>query len=154
MCLSLAGTLAGDILRAAKPEYRKLRNLLLGGVAALIISFIWQLHFPINKHLWTSSFILLTTGMSFFALALFYWIIDILAFNKWSFFFYVIGLNSLTVYLAYRFINFTYSSRLLFSGIYAPASERFYPAFEAFGALILIWLFLYFLYRKKIFIKI
>lgn len=154
MCLSIAGTLAGDILRAGKPEYTKLRNLLLCGITALIISFIWQLHFPINKHLWTSSFILLTTGMAFFALALFYWIIDVMQFKKWSFFFYVIGLNSLTVYLAYRFIDFTYSSRLLFSGIYAPAPEPIHPALEAIGALILIWTFLYFLYRKKIFIKI
>jgi predicted acyltransferase len=74
--------------------------------------------------------------------------------KRWSFFFYVIGLNSLTVYLAYRFIDFTYSSRLLFSGIYAPAPERFHKALEALGALVLVWLFLYFLYRKKIFIKI
>ena len=66
----------------------------------------------------------------------------------------VIGMNSLTVYLANRFVDFNFSSRLLFSGIYAPAPERFHKAFEALGALALVWSLLYFLYRKKIFIKV
>jgi predicted acyltransferase len=118
------------------------------------LGLLWSLHFPINKHLWTSSFILLTGGMAFLVLSLFYFIIDVLGYKKWAFFFYVIGLNSLTVYLAYRFIDFAKSSQMLFSGIYAPVREEFHPALEAFGALILVWGLLYFLYRKKIFIKI
>ncbi|HEX8278498.1 MAG TPA: DUF5009 domain-containing protein, partial [Segetibacter sp.] len=154
LCLCVLGSLAGDILRSDKKDNKKIQALVLLGISALGLSFLWQLHFPINKHLWTSSFILLTAGMSFISLCLFYWLIDVMHLKRWSFFFYVIGLNSLTVYLAYRFIDFTYSSRLLFSGIYAPAPERFHKALEALGALVLVWLFLYFLYRKKIFIKI
>ena len=154
LCLCVLGSLAGDILRSDKKDNKKIQALVLLGISGLALSFLWQLHFPINKHLWTSSFILLTAGMSFLSLCLFYWLIDVMHLKRWSFFFYVIGLNSLTVYLAYRFIDFTYSSRLLFSGIYAPAPERFHKALEALGALVLVWLFLYFLYRKKIFIKI
>ena len=154
LCLCVLGTLAGDILRSDKKEYKKLQLLGIAGASGITLGLLWSLHFPINKHLWTSSFILLTGGMAFLAIALFYFVIDVLGYKKWAFFFYVIGLNSLTVYLAYRFIDFAYSSRMLFSGIYAPAPERLHPAFEAFGALILVWSFLYFLYLKKIFIKI
>jgi predicted acyltransferase len=154
MCLCIMGSLAGDILRSARSDAGKIRWLVISGIGAMIAGLIWSLHFPINKHLWTSSFILLTGGMSFLALTLFYFLIDVMHLNKWFFFFYVIGLNSLTVYLAYRFIDFAYTSRMLFSGIYQPLPERFHPALEAVGALILVWSFLYFLYRKKIFIKI
>lgn len=153
-CLCILGSLAGDILQKERKDSKKLRLLVLAGLATMGLGLLWGLHFPINKHLWTSSFILLTSGMAFLSLAFFYLLIDVMQYKKWAFFFYVIGLNSLTVYLAYRFIDFSYSSRLLFSGIYAPAPERLHKALEALGALILVWTFLYFLYRKKIFIKI
>jgi len=154
LCLCVLGSIAGDVLRSDKLEYKKLQILALAGITGIALGLLWSLHFPINKHLWTSSFILLTGGMAFIILGLFYFVIDIKKFQKWSFFFYVIGLNSLTVYLAYRFIDFAYSSRLLFSGIYAPTPEPLHKAFEALGALVLVWSFLYFLYRKKIFVKI
>jgi predicted acyltransferase len=154
LCLCVLGSLAGDILRSDRNEYKKLQVLGLAGIATISLGLLWSLHFPINKHLWTSSFILLTGGMAFIVLGLFYFVIDVLQYKKWAFFFYVIGLNSLTVYLAYRFIDFAKSSGMLFSGLYAPAPERLHPAFEALGALILVWALLYFLYRKKIFIKI
>lgn len=154
LCLTVLGAFAGDILRSGQKDHRKLQLLLLAGLAGIAAGLGWDLHFPINKHLWSSSFILLTGGMAFLFLALFYWVIDVLKFQKWAFFFRVIGLNSLTIYLAYRFINFNYSSRLLFSGLYAPAPEPWHEVFEALGALGLVWLFLYFLYRQKLFLKV
>jgi len=154
MCLCIMGSLAGDILRSASTAAKKMLLLVICGVGAIIAGLIWSLHFPINKHLWTSSFILLTGGISFLVLTLFYFLIDVMRLAKGFFFFYVIGMNSLTVYLAYRFIDFAESSHLLFSGIYQPLPERFHPAMEALGALVLVWSFLYFLYRKNIFIKI
>ncbi|MEO8583666.1 MAG: DUF5009 domain-containing protein, partial [Flavitalea sp.] len=154
ICLCILGSLAGDILRSARTELKKIQWLVISGIGVMAIGLLWSLHFPINKHLWTSSFILLTGGMSFLVLTLFYFLVDVLHFNKWFFFFYVVGMNSLTVYLAYRFIDFAHSSQLLFSGLYQPLPEKYHPALEAFGALILVWSFLYFLYRKKIFIKI
>jgi predicted acyltransferase len=92
--------------------------------------------------------------MAFVAMALFFAIIDILQIKKWSFFFVVIGMNSLTIYMVYRFVNFRHTSRLLFEGLYVPLDEKWHSVFESFGALALVWFFLYFLYRKKIFFKI
>lgn len=154
LCLTVLGAMAGDILRTGWRDSRKLQFLLLAGIVGIGLGLLWGLHFPINKHLWTSSFILLTGGMAFLFLALFYLLIDVMKYQKWAFFFKVIGLNSLTIYLAYRFIDFYHSSRLLFSGLYAPTPEPWHEVFEALGALGLVWLFLYFLYRKKLFIKV
>jgi predicted acyltransferase len=154
LCLCVLGSMAGDILRTVRTNQKKLGSLALAGVVTLALGLLWGLHFPINKHLWTSSFILLTGGMSFLILAIFYYLIDVLQFKKAFFFFYVIGLNSLTVYLGYRFIDFNHTSQLLFSGLYAPLPSRLYPSLESLGAVIIIWLLLYFLYKKKIFLKI
>lgn len=154
LCLTVLGAMAGDILRANYKENRKIQILLLAGVTGISLGLVWDLHFPINKHLWSSSFICLTAGMAFIFLAAFYYIIDVLAWQKWAFFFRVIGLNSITVYLAYRFIDFAHTSQLLFGGLYAPAPEPWQEVFQAFGALLLVWLFLYFLYRQKIFLKV
>ena len=155
LCLTVLGSLAGDLLRRAHDdEYKKLRNLVIGGLICLAIAAVWSLHFPINKHLWTSSFIMLTGGMAFITFALFYWVIDILNIRRWTFFFMVIGLNSLTIYLAYRLINFGYTSRLLFEGLYINTAEKWHPVFQSLGALALVWVFLYVLYRLKIFVKV
>ncbi|HEX5023661.1 MAG TPA: DUF5009 domain-containing protein, partial [Agriterribacter sp.] len=85
---------------------------------------------------------------------LFYWIIDVKGYTKWAFFFKVIGMNSLAIYLAYQFIDFNYSSERIFKSVYMYAPEKWQEVFQALGATILVWLFLYFLYKKKIFIKI
>jgi predicted acyltransferase len=154
LCLAVLGSLAGDILRTSWKDSKKLSFLTLAGIAGISIGLIWSLHFPINKHLWTSSFILLTSGMGFVFLGLFYFIIDVLKYHKWAFFFQVIGMNSLTIYLAYHFIDFAHTSRILFAGLYAPVPEQFHDALEALGGLALVWSMMYFLYRKKIFIKI
>lgn len=155
LCLTIFGSLAGDMLRRADAsEYKKLGHLAIAGVVCLAIAGIWSLHFPINKHLWTSSFIMLTAGMAFLTFGLFYWVIDILKVRGWTFFFVVIGMNSLTIYLAYRLIDFGYTSRLLFEGLYIGTAEKWHPVFQSLGALALVWVFLYVLYRLKIFLKV
>ena len=155
ICLVILGAFSGEILKNANlPDKQKLKQLLLTGLVCIVIALVWGLHFPIFKRLWTSSFILLTGGMSLLFLGMFYWVIDILKFQKWSFFLVVVGMNSLTIYLIYRFVNFRYTSKMLFEGLYSPLDEKWYPVAESLGALLLVWLFLYFLYRKKIFFKV
>lgn len=154
LCLCVLGSIAGNILQSDKNDSKKIQLLIFAGVVGIGLGLLWGLHFPINKHLWSSSFILLTGGIAFLCLTLFYFLIDVMKYKKWTFFFQVIGLNSLTTYFVYHFIDFYYSSRLLFSGIYAPTPEAWHEVFEAIGAVILLWALLYFLYRKKIFLKI
>lgn len=155
ICLTILGAHAGEILKKAKAsDIQKLKELVVTGLIFIGIALIWNLHFPIFKRMWTSSFIMLTSGLAFLSLGLFYLIIDILKFQKWAFFFVVVGMNSLTIYMIYRFVNFRHTSRLLFEGLYKPLGENWMPVMESLGALALVWLFLYFLYRKKIFFKV
>lgn len=154
ICLTLFGTVAGDILLRQDNANPKLGKLFAFGVAGIVVGLAWNFVFPINKHLWSSSFIMLTSGMAFVMLALFYWIVDVKGYQKWSFFFRVIGLNSLVIYLAVRFVDFNESSRLLFAGIYKHAPENWHEVYNTLGGFVLVWLFLYFLYRQKIFVKV
>ena len=155
ICLTILGAHAGEILKKVVfSESQKLKELVVTGVICIGIALIWNLHFPIFKRMWTSSFIMLTSGLAFLSMGLFYLIIDILKFQKWAFFFVVVGMNSLTIYMIYRFVNFRYTSRLLFEGFYKPLGENWMPVMESLGALGLVWLLLYFLYRKKIFFKV
>ena len=153
LCLTVFGAWAGEILQDSKQLNKTLRLIALG-LIGLAIGLLWGLIFPINKHLWTSSFILLTTGMAFILLAGFYWLIDVKGYAKWAFFFKVIGMNSLLIYFVYRFINFYYTSELVFGGIYTISAEPWHEVFQAVGALTLVWTFLYLMYRNKIFLKV
>ncbi|GAB3166204.1 acyltransferase family protein [Telluribacter humicola] len=153
-CLTILGSVAGDSLRMGTGSTTILKRLVLFGVGGVALGLLWNLHLPINKHLWSSSFILLTGGMAFLFLAAFYWVIDVQGYTRWAFFFRVIGMNSLAIYLAYRFIDFGKSSSLLFEGLYKHLAEPWHEVANALGALALVWLFLYFLYRSKIFVKV
>ncbi|TLU98716.1 acyltransferase family protein [Dyadobacter luticola] len=154
ICLTLFGTLAGDLLQKPISPEKKSGQMLLLGVAGIAAGILWNFIFPINKHLWSSSFIMLTGGMAFTLLTIFYFIIDVKGYQRWSFFFRVIGMNSLVIYLAVRFIDFNHSSELLFEGFYKYAPEKWHEVFNALGGFVLVWLFLYVLYRNKIFVKV
>ncbi len=155
LCLAVMGSLAGDLFRDKTiANLVKLRRLATWGTVCLVIGLLWGLHFPINKHLWTSSFIMLTGGMALLLLALLYWVIDILGYRKWTFIFTVVGMNSLTIYMAYRFIDFGFTSRLLFEGLYKYSPKPWHEVYQALGGLVLVWVMLYVLYRLKVFIKV
>ena len=154
-CLTIFGLIAGDTLRSSVTgEYSKVLKLTVMGILGVLLGLIWGTFFPINKHMWSSSFILLTGGMAFLFMAFFYWIIDVLGYKKWAFFFKVIGVNSLVIYLGTSLISFRYSSERLFKGFYMYAPEEWHAFYQSLGTVALVWLFLYFLYRNKIFVKI
>ena len=153
--LVIMGTLAGGLLRNQELDpLKKGLYLVGGGFGLIVLALIWHLHFPISKFLWSSSFISLTSGMALISLAVFYIVIDVWQIKKWSYFFVVVGLNSITIYLAVKFIDFPEIFTLLFAGIIDALPAPFQPAFTAAGGLIIVWLFLYFLYRKKLFFKV
>ena len=88
--------------------------------------------------------------MAFLVMALFHAVIDVWKSRKWAFLFQVIGLNSLTVFLAYRFIDFYHTSRLMFSSVYAPLPAGWQTVFDEIGAAALVWILPYILYKVRI----
>src|SRR5690625_6762579 len=92
-------------------------------------------------------------GISFLFMALFYGIIDVLDFKKWAFPFKIIGLNSIFIYMASGLIDFGYTSRYLLNGFIQMAGEDGQKFITQMGILLLEFGLLYFMYKKRIFIK-
>lgn len=154
---AMLGMFTGEFVRI--PEERisgrkKTAYMLAATVAMLAAGLIWSLDFPINKSLWSSSFVLVVGAYSLGMFAAFYYIIDVKGWKKWAFFFKVIGLNSITIYMVQRFINFDHVSRFFLGGIAGICPEGWGNVIIYAGYVAGCWLFLYFLYRKKIFLKI
>jgi predicted acyltransferase len=133
---------------------RKAAWLAGAGIAALAAGALWGLVFPINKNLWTSSFVLYAGGWSLLLLALFYLVIDVWQYTRWTFFFVVIGMNSILIYMAARFISFRYTTDFLFEGLLAPLDDPLRLLLWWTGFVAVKWAFLYFLYRQKVFLRV
>jgi predicted acyltransferase len=95
----VAGYFAGKFLFENGKTYETLSKLLLAGAALLAAAYCWDLVFPINKKLWTSSFVLLTVGIDCLILASIIYVVDFLKKTRWTVFFEVFGRNPLFIYL-------------------------------------------------------
>jgi predicted acyltransferase len=150
---ALIGVLAGQWLRSSSPPSRKTLGLAGAGVACLALGELWGLRFPIIKNLWTSSYVLVAAGWSCLLLGLFYGIIDGLKWQRWAFPFVVIGVNAITIYVGQRFIAFPQLTGIILGGTIRQAGDCG-PIVREVGILLLEWLFLYWLYRQRLFLRV
>ena len=149
----LLGVLAGQMLMSGHAPMNKVYRLLVAGVVSLAGGLVWSLSFPVIKLMWTSSYVMISGGVSYIALALFYWIIDVLGYKRWAFGFMVIGMNSIAVYVATEIFDFRLVGNI-FVGNLLPLVGRWAELVEAGAAFGVVWLILYWMYCKKEFIKI
>jgi predicted acyltransferase len=151
----LLGIFAGKLLKEEnKTAIQKAQKIAIFGITFIILAQIWNLWFPINKNLWTSSFVLMTGGCSLLLLALFYFVIDVKGYQKWAFIFSIIGMNSILIYLSDAFINWDFTSIAVFDWLGKLLGEHYYEVVIMFGILALKWLLLWYLYQKKVFLKV
>ena len=154
---ALLGMFTGEFIMSKYLKDNPLRKVLymiLAGIGFIIIGLVWNMVFPINKNLWSSSFVCFVGGLSILLFSIFYLIIDVWNIKKWSFFFVVIGMNSITIYLANNIINFRPASKFLFGGLKDLFPAEWAPLIASVALVVTGWLFLYFLYKKKIFLKV
>ncbi len=152
LATTLMGVLAGYWMRSHRSDIDKVKGLVIAGVITLILGWLWGKSFFISRNVWTSSFVLYSGGMSLLFLAAFYWIIDIKGYKKWTFFFVVIGMNAITIWVGQRLIDFEFTANTIFLG-FSKYLGVFHLIFMALTIVMLKWLFLWFLYRKNIFLK-
>jgi predicted acyltransferase len=126
----------------------------LAGIISLALAQLWNLDFPINKNLWTSSFVLEVGGWSLLLLSLFYYVIDVLGYKKWAFYFKVIGMNSILIYMSGQFINWEYSTKAFFGWLGQLVMDPYKLVVMAICYVMVKWAFLYFMYRQKIFLRV
>jgi predicted acyltransferase len=97
---TLLGIFTGEWLRSERTPGAKVRGLLAGGVAGVGMGLLWGLSFPINKPLWTSSYVLFTAGAALALLAFFYWVMEVRTLQAWARPFVVYGMNAIAVFVA------------------------------------------------------
>lgn len=154
---AMLGMFTGEYIKTQKKgltETRKVLDLVVAGIILLVVGLLWAQVFPINKKLWSSSFVCVVGAYSVLMFALFYYIIDVRGWKRWTLFFKVIGLNSITIYLAQKFISFSYTNGKVFGGLVNVMPENMQPFVESLGYVALCWIFLYILYRQRIFLKV
>ena len=149
----LLGVLAGELLRSSRPDRTKAAALVGGGVALFLLGLLWSVWFPIIKLLWNGPFVLAGGGLSAILLGLFYGVIDVLGWRKWAFGFIVIGMNSIAVYMATMLFDFRRVGNI-FVGALLKWLGDWAGFVEAAAAFTVVWLILYWMYRKKTFLKV
>ena len=151
---TLLGVITGNFLKKHPiSPIRKVCWFTITGAVLILLGLLWNLDFPINKNLWSSSFTVLTGGISLLLFALFYYIIDVRGCHKWTFFFRVIGMNSIFIYVSPVFINYSYMAKAAFRWIGQLTGAYEVPVMGACTVFV-SWLVLYFMYKKNIFIKV
>ncbi len=154
---ALLGVFAGEWICHGGVESdkgKKAFGLLVASLVLIGIGWVWSYDFPLNKKLWTSSFVCFVGGFSTLGLAFFYWVIDVVGWKGWAFFFVVIGMNPITIYLASRLVDLHKPTDFFFGYLVSLAPETYRPLLGAAAYVLLCWGFLYFLYRRKIFFKV
>ncbi|MGZ4788655.1 MAG: acyltransferase family protein [Terriglobales bacterium] len=160
----LLGVFTGEWMRGKSGE-RLIRGFLTGAVIGLGLGKVWNVWFPINKNLWTSSYVLFTAGFALAVLAFCYWTVDVRGWKKWAQPFVWYGVNPLALYflagwLAHTTTLHISSGRTLkdivYSGLYAHLTGNPYVNSMLYGLtyVLLCLLVAWVMYRKKVFIKV
>jgi len=155
----ILGLWCGEWLKSTRTTMEKLKGLVLGGVALTLAGFALQwLHInPIVKRIWTSSYTLYSGGLVILILAVFYALIEVKGWRRWTFPLLVIGANSIAVYvMSWTMEEFVKSAlvRHLGSAPFAILGGPFEPVLKGLGVLVIFWLTLWWMYRRRIFLRI
>jgi predicted acyltransferase len=166
---ALLGIFTGEWLVSDRAAGAKVKGLLVASAVAVALGLLWDLLFPINKKIWTSSYVVFCAGMAGLILGAFYWMIELRARKKWSRPFVIYGMNAIAVFVGSGLLTKTlikipvaapdgqstsvygWMYRHLFASWAGPLHGSFAFALSYVG----FWLFLmWLLYRRRIFIKI
>lgn len=154
---ALLGVFTGTFLKT-KSTFSIQAKLILMTLTALILimaGLVWDINFPINKHLWTSSFVCFVGGFSILFFVFFYLIIDFFGFHKLVFPLILIGSNSILIYIAAEgLIDFKHTADYVFGGLIHFAPLVWQPVFVTLSVTFVQLILLYFLYKRKWFLKI
>lgn len=155
---ALLGVFAGSFLKWDSPRWAMYKKGLLlfgAGLVLIALGLLWNLEFPINKRLWSSSFVLYVGGWSLVFLSVFYLIIDVAGFKKWAIPFVWIGTNSILIYLCSEgLVDFGHTADYLFGGLVHLTPLAWQAVWTAVSVTLVQLIFLCLLYRNKLFLKV
>lgn len=160
----VAGYFTGELIRRYGNSYETIAKMMFWGAVILFVGLVWDLSFPINKKIWTSSYVLLTVGIDLMILATLIYVIELYNIRRWTYFFVVFGRNPLFIFvmsgvLIKTFFMIDVGGRSLPSWLYRDVFGSFAAPIHAsflFAVtfMLLNWLIGYFLDKRKIYIKV
>lgn len=160
----IGGYLVGDYIRKNGNTYETVSKIMMMGAVLILAALTWDMAFPINKKLWTSSFVLLTVGLDMIILPMLIYVFEIMKYKKGSYFFLVFGRNPLFIYFTSEVflilmlvipIGDTSMWGWLFINVFKPIISPVFGSFlMAFTWMLANWLMGYVLDKKKIYIKV
>ena len=158
-----------DWLRSGREGLRKFTGMFVSGLALTFVGWVWSYWFPLNKSLWTSSYVVYEAGLALCFLAVCYWFVDLKGYRRWSTPFVIFGSNAIALYIGSTLMDSVLTvaqvpvsedstmplQEKIFTGVFMPLAEPINASLLYAISFVLIWLFLmWLLYRKRIFIKI
>ena len=170
LATTLLGVLTGHWLRSQKSAATKATVMLLAGICGMVAGEVWNIWFPINKNLWTSSFVLFSGGFALVFLALLYWMLEIKGWRgAWTIPILVLGANAIAGFVADSLVygpGYTFTvkhadgttlswhdaaqAKLVLFGASPPSASLIY----SLGAVLFCWILLWLLWRRRIFLKV
>jgi predicted acyltransferase len=155
----ILGLLAGEWLQGKGSKEQKLRGLVIAGTGLLLLGLVcqWAGICPIVKRVWTSSYTLYSGGWVVLILAGFYALLEWQGWRRWAFPLVVVGMNSIAVYVMSWTMSGFFGKALdrhLGRAIAVMAGPTFQPVLHGFAVMLIFWLILFWMYRRKIFLRI
>lgn len=155
----ILGLITGEWLKSSKSKSEKLRGLVIAGVGLILSGLVlqWVGLCPIVKRVWTSSYTLYSGGLVILMLAGFYALIDFKGWRRWAFPLVVVGMNSIAIYvMSWTMEDFFRSAVQIHLGrtIAAIVSPTFLPIAHGLAVMLIFWTILFWMYRRKIFLRI
>ncbi|MBW7996091.1 MAG: DUF5009 domain-containing protein [Candidatus Glassbacteria bacterium] len=151
----ILGIMAGEMIRSDNPEKKKVLWMFATGICLIAAGTALHPVIPVVKRIWTASWTLFSGGWAFLLLGVFYWMIEIRNWRRWSFIFQVVGMNSIAIYVLYQMLRGSIDSWLwVFThGFLGPMGD--------IGIILQAWLvlaihcyFVYWLFKREIFLKV
>jgi predicted acyltransferase len=164
---TLLGVLAGQWIKTDRDK--KVIVMLAAGCGSSLVGWIWSFWFPLNKTLWTSSYVLYMAGLATIFLGAFYWLIDMKGYKKWATPFVILGTNAIALYVGSSLLGKTLSiveleaandttqtlQERIFSNWFLPLGSPANASLLYATAFVLVWFgIMWLLYRKRIFLKV
>ncbi len=151
----IAGAMCGRLLASDRTHQQIMKILGISAVALIASGWLLGFYIPIVKRILTASFALYSTGWSILFLLLFYWVIEVLEYKRWSFFLIVIGMNSIAAYVVFQlFRGWIDNSVFIFSRPVVEWMGIYGSVLQALLVLGVQWYIFYFFYKKKVFFKV
>ena len=147
------------MLRDKRTPIEKAKWFVMAGIIGLASGRLigWLGICPVVKRIWTPSWVLFSGGWCFLLLAAFYFLLDIRGWRRWAFVLLIIGMNSIAAYcMDHLFTGFIASSLKtnLGAGTFKLAGDAFEPLLLGIAELTVLWLILFWMYRRRIFLRI